>query len=241
MHRYLSKFVVLSICLAYMPLSSATIIMEGNRIIYPASAREKTLQFSNPDAIPYIVQVWADINNPKSKPETADAPFIATPQLFKINPKQGQVVRLMFNNKVVLPKDRESIFYFNFLQIPALSTSQKEQNKLVLLVTSRLKLFYRPDGLNISPENISNSIRFEYDNNNTLKVINDSPYYATFDKVELLDVKKQKVAEVKNPSMVSPKAQDSWLIQNKTKANATIINYSIINDFGVSVSYHYTL
>lgn len=135
MSSYLNKLVVLSIfsvSLVYSSLSVATVIMTGNRVIYPANAKEKIVQFSNPDSIPYMVQIWTDVNNPKSKPETADGPFFATPQLFRIDPQQGQVVRLMFNHKVSLPQDRESVFYFNFLQLPDLNASKK----------SKISLFY---------------------------------------------------------------------------------------------------
>lgn len=240
MSSYLSKLIVLSIFsvnIVYSSLCAATVIMTGNRIIYPANAKEKTVQFSNPDNIPYMVQIWTDVSNPKSKPETADGPFITTPQLFRIDPQQGQVVRLMFNHKVALPEDRESVFYFNFLQLPGLNASQKEQNKLVLLVTSRLKLFYRPQNLAISPERISEKIRFSY-NNNKLQVINDSPYYVTFDKVELLDANSKSIALVKEPTMLAPLSKDTWSIESVNN-NAVIVRYSVINDFGVSINYQY--
>lgn len=105
-------------------------------------------------------------------------------------------------------------------------------------MTSRLKLFYRPpQNLTISPERISEKIHFTY-NNNKLEVFNDSPYYATFDKVELLDANNKTVAFVKDPAMLAPLSKDTWSVR-AVNNNAVIVNYSIINDFGVAINYQY--
>ena len=92
------------------------------------------------------MQIWLDINNPKSTPENADAPFVASPQIFRMNPHSGQMVRLSFVGQP-LPRDRESLFYLNFLQVPAVRQTDSDKNKLLLVVTNRLKVFYRPAGL----------------------------------------------------------------------------------------------
>lgn len=93
-----------------------------------------------------LIQVWMDKDNPKSTPETADAPFIATPQIFRMNANAGQALRLKFTGQP-LPADRESLFWFNYLQFPAVKADDTERNRLSLLIKSRLKIFYRPAGL----------------------------------------------------------------------------------------------
>lgn len=239
--RYLKLIASLFILghLFYSPLSLSTVTMVGNRIIYPADTKEKMIQFSNPDSIPYMIEIWTDINNANSNPGTANGPFIVTPQLSRIEPNQGQAVRLMFNNKMALPNDKESLFYFNFLQVPGLDSSQKNQNKIVLLVTSRLKIFYRPKGLNLAPEDISEKIKFNLINNK-LEVTNNSPYYATFDKVELLDTNNKAIAIIKDPQMVAPFSNDRWSVKSSAQ-NAAIVKYSLVNDFGVSTNYQFSL
>lgn len=241
--RYFKKLALLSIFFTsfiYSSFGFSTVIMIGNRIIYPANSTGKMLQFSNPDDIPYILQLWTDINNPNSKPETADGPFIMSPQLFKIAPKQGQAVRLMFNNSQSLPTDRESIFYFNFLQLPGVSSEQREQNKLVLLVTSRLKIFYRPDALKVSPEDIPKKIKFKL-NNKHLNIENDSPYYATFDKVELLGANQEVIAVIKDPAMLAPMSKQEWPITAAKIDKVVMVKYSLFNDFGVVVAHQFAL
>ena len=63
-----------------------------------------------------------------------------------MNPHSGQMVRLSFVGQP-LPRDRESLFYLNFLQVPAVRQTDSDKNKLLLVVTNRLKVFYRPAGL----------------------------------------------------------------------------------------------
>ncbi|ELN4703365.1 fimbria/pilus periplasmic chaperone, partial [Escherichia coli] len=74
--------------------ASASVIVTGTRVIYPADAREKSVQLTNQDAFPNVVQAWVDVNNPQSTPETADAPFMITPPMFRMEPKAGQTMRL---------------------------------------------------------------------------------------------------------------------------------------------------
>ncbi|ECK7329236.1 fimbria/pilus periplasmic chaperone, partial [Salmonella enterica subsp. enterica] len=96
---------------------SVTIL--GSRIIYPSTASSVDVQLKNNDAIPYIVQTWFDDGDMNTSPENSSAmPFIATPPVFRIQPKAGQVVRVIYNNTKKLPQDRESVFWFNVLQVP---------------------------------------------------------------------------------------------------------------------------
>lgn len=112
---------------------------ERTRVIYSCRYL-KALQLTSYDAYPNLVQIWVDKGDPASTPQTADAPFIASPQIFRMNPKAGQIVRLVYTGKD-LPQDRESVFYINFMQMPALKAHDMEANKLMLTVSSRMKIF----------------------------------------------------------------------------------------------------
>ncbi|MGM1329379.1 fimbrial biogenesis chaperone, partial [Klebsiella michiganensis] len=51
-----------------------------------------------------------------------------------------------------LPEDRESVFWLNVKSIPATDDSVPNNNVLQVVVKSRLKIFYRPAGLEGQPE-----------------------------------------------------------------------------------------
>ncbi len=74
------------------------------------------------------------------------APFIVLPPIVRIEPGKGQSWRLVFNGSR-LPQDRESLFWFNLLDIPPEPKNGKTDNYLQLAIRSRIKLFYRPAGV----------------------------------------------------------------------------------------------
>uniref|UniRef100_A0A182SE45 Uncharacterized protein n=1 Tax=Anopheles maculatus TaxID=74869 RepID=A0A182SE45_9DIPT len=94
---------------------------------------------------PSLMQIWIDRGKPETQPFDSDAAFVITPPIVRIDPKNGQSVRLMFTGEK-LPQDRETLFWFNALEIPPASADQ-DKSSLQIAVRSRLKLFYRPAGL----------------------------------------------------------------------------------------------
>ena len=92
-----------------MTISWASVTIIGSRIIYPSTAPSVDVQPKNNDAFPYIVQTWFDDGDIDLKPENASTiPFISTPPVFRILPKSGQIVRIVYGANKSLPQDRES-------------------------------------------------------------------------------------------------------------------------------------
>ena len=69
----------------------ASIVMTGNRIIYPADSREVSVQLTNRGDVPGVVQVWLDDGDAQSVPQTAAAPFVTTPPVFRMAATQGKL------------------------------------------------------------------------------------------------------------------------------------------------------
>ncbi|SQI40950.1 Chaperone protein fimC precursor [Leminorella richardii] len=241
LYKLLKRSSALLLCtLVVSQYSYASVIMNGNRIIYSASAKEKTLQFTNQDPYPNVVQIWLDTNNPRSNPSTADAPFVATPQVFRMEPNSGQAVRLVFTGSG-LPQDRESVFYFNFQQIPSVKSSDKDKNKLLLLVSNRLKVFYRPDSLPGSSDKISDELTFsvkKIQGKTHLVVNNPTAYHASFTQATITTAGKS--VNVPDVTMVAPKSEVSWPIRSSISVNrSSILQYKLVNDYGVEIKTKY--
>ncbi|ATM78532.1 fimbrial biogenesis chaperone [Serratia fonticola] len=165
----------------------AAVYIEGTRIIYPANEKEITVKTFNKGKMPALVQVWLDRGNALSQPNNADAPFMVTPPIFRLNANNGQSVRLTYIGENI-PQDRESLFWFNTLEIPPLANNDK--NYMQVVVRSRLKLFYRPEGLSGEPENAVKEVTWKVipvasDNNYVLRGENPTPYHVTYSKLEL--------------------------------------------------------
>ena len=101
--------------------AQAGIVVNGTRFIYPAKQQEIGVRISNDGTLPSLVQVWVDRGDPDTRPEDAEAPFLLTPPIFRVDPNQGQSVRLAFTGES-LPGDRESLFWLNLLDITSCSS-----------------------------------------------------------------------------------------------------------------------
>ncbi|MCF8994942.1 fimbria/pilus periplasmic chaperone, partial [Pseudomonas carnis] len=84
---------------------SASVVITGTRLIYPAQEAEITVTLDNNGALPVLVQTWVDSGDPNSSPTHSTAPFLLTPPVFRMDPNQGQSVRLMFTG-ASLPEDK---------------------------------------------------------------------------------------------------------------------------------------
>ncbi|AHG18615.1 fimbrial chaperone protein [Chania multitudinisentens RB-25] len=215
-----------------LPLT-ASVVMLNTRIIYPADTKSQTIQLTNNDSIPYVMQMWSDINNPSSTPDNADGPFIVVPTLFRIEPKTGQSIRLMFTGKD-LPQDRESVFYLNSVQIPPRNIANNAENQMLVVLRNRLKIFYRPKNIVGSPEKVAEQLRFSLKQQSgqwMLTATNNSGYHASFIKAAAVVGHKEVPFEV---GMVAPKSQASWKLEKNAQlpAGAQKIKFTLVNDYG---------
>lgn len=211
----------------------ASVVMLNTRVIYPAGAQSQTVQLTNNDNIPYVVQMWSDINNPSSTPDNADGPFVVVPALFRIEPKTGQSVRLVFTGKDV-PHDRESVFYLNSVQIPPKNIAGAQQNQMMVVLRNRIKIFYRPKGIVGGPEKVAEQVRFSLKQQSgqwVLTANNESGYYASFIKAAVIVGNKEVPFKV---DMVPPKSQASWKLDKgaSSPAGARKVTFTLVNDYG---------
>lgn len=216
-------------CAAAMPVWSG-VTLPNTRVIYPGGAAGHTVQVSNSGDTPYVVQLWADIDNPLSTPEQADAPFIITPVLFRIEPESGQSVRILFSgNANQLPQDKESIFYLNMVQLPPRNADVAASNQLKVIVRDRLKLFYRPPGLVGKPADLIKKLVFSFRAPDQLIVTNPGPWFASLARARVQIAGQSREIEL---DMVAPGASRSWTWALPVSALPLPLQFSLINDYG---------
>ena len=229
---WIASIITAAISLSCAP-AMASVVMLNTRVIYPADAQSQTLQFTNNDAIPYVMQFWTDINNPTSTPDNADAPFMVVPAMFRVEPKTGQSVRLVFTGKN-LPADRESVFYLNSVQIPPKNMAAPGENQMTVILRNRVKVFYRPKEIIGGPDKVPQQMHFSLAHNNsrwTLRVKNDSGYYATVIKAAVVAGNR----EVSFPvNMIAPKSTVEWALAKEASSldGAKKVKFTLINDYG---------
>jgi len=227
---------------AQLGSASASVVMSATRLIYPADAREQTLQLTSQDDSPSVMQLWVDSGDPESTPQNADAPFIVTPPVFRINPKAGQTVRLVFTGKD-LPQDRESVFYLNTLEIPSLNSTYADQNQMLVMLRNRLKIFYRPTGIEGSAQKAPEQLSFHLESEAgkwRLSANNASGYYISLIEGSL--VSGSHVASF-TPSMIAPHSGQSWKVESAHIDDSTAVRVKVkyVDDYGAIRDAEYPL
>lgn len=213
--------------------AAASIVMTGSRIIYNANENGRTIQLKNPDAHPYIVQTLID--NGINKQE---APFILSPPIFRMEPHSGHSVRLIYSGDP-LPEDRESVFYFSFTQLPATGKGQSDTNKLVLAITQRVKVFYRPTGLSGQAENIAERLAFTL-RGGVIEVSNRGDFHASVRHATLWINGKEVV--LADSVMIAPKSTAEWQPTSRvTTLKGARLRLVLVNDYGVDVVSEHSL
>ncbi|RTQ87515.1 MULTISPECIES: fimbrial biogenesis chaperone [Stenotrophomonas] len=161
----------------------AGVVVNGTRVIYPAQQREVTVQVQNVGESPALVQAWIDRGDASKPPEASDAPFVLTPPIARVEPGRSQALRVIFSG-APLPDDRESLFWLNVLDVPPSPSSADggEQNYLQVAFRSRLKFFYRPQGLKGSANDAPGILRWT-GSGTRLRVENPSPFHVTLAEV----------------------------------------------------------
>ncbi|MEX1842742.1 fimbria/pilus periplasmic chaperone [Enterobacter cloacae] len=140
------KLMLLGVTFLFSASNYASVVIGGTRVIYPAEDKEVSVKVNNVGKNPVLIQSWIDNGNTEAKPESIQVPFILTPPINRVEPGKGQTLRISATANS-LPVDKESVFWLNVLEIPAKQAVIKNENYLQMAYRTRIKLFYRPSGL----------------------------------------------------------------------------------------------
>lgn len=230
--------IMVSLLLAALALSStqASVVVQGTRFVFPSKEREITVSMSNKGKQPVLMQTWVDRGDAASEPQSADGPFLLTPPIFRLNPDKGQSVRVVFAGDESLPKDRESVFWLNTLEIPAIPRDAAKSNYMQLAIKSRFKLFYRPVGLPSDPDAAPATVTWQVlpgpKGGHVLRGQNPGAYFTSYAKLSLVvDGKSYDAAS----GMIGPFDQHDFALDNFDGAAVAgaHVRYVPMTDFGV--------
>lgn len=209
----------------------AGVVVNGTRVIYPAQAREVTVQLDNVGDAPSLVQAWVDAGDQTQTAENSDAPFMLTPPISRVESGRSQALRLVFTG-ADLPADRESVFWLNVLDVPPSPQAGGEgQNYLQVAFRSRIKLFYRPKGLLGAANDAPQALRWQY-RDGQLRVSNATAYHVTLAEVYALDATAERVLE-RQGRMVGPQQN----LQFDSSEKVERVRFISINDYGGRVEH----
>lgn len=230
--HWLRQLFVGVLCTLSLSAAHAGVLIDGTRIVYPAKEREVTVKLTNKGQSPVLMQIWIDRGDAQSKPQDADAPFLATPPIFRLDPQKGQSVRLAFTGET-LPQDRESLFWFNALEIPPLP-QDATGNLMQIAVRSRLKLFYRPSGLAGDLPSAIEKVTWKVQRDGdgyVLRGENPSPYHLSFSSLVLEQSAKRSDT---GGGMIAPFSHRDFPLPGYTGGNGGEVRFRWMSDFGAA-------
>lgn len=215
-------------CLAVLGMTSlnasAAIVLDRTRAVYPGGAKSISLNIKNENQkLPYLAQAWIE----DTQGQKISSPFVVLPPVQRVDANQKSIVRIATVPAIEsMPKDRESIYYFNLREIPPKS---EKSNVMQIAVQSKIKLFYRPEAILPERGAVWQDQVTITKQGAALKVNNPTPYFITY--VGLAHPKGKEKSSIKGFSafMVAPKSELNVNVP-ETLGNEFIISY--VNDYG---------
>ncbi|MDX6909534.1 molecular chaperone [Hafnia paralvei] len=223
MRSTLSAFLLASLCL---PAYSA-VRPQLTRIVAYASDKETPVEIINESSESYMVQSWLEDLDGKD----ANIPLVLTPPVMRLDgQKQGKLRLVVLPAEI--PQDRESVYWLSIQEIPPKAKTEAD-NKVVIAIRSRLKVFVRPQGLNAKgAREAIKSITWDVEHDGTttwLKANNASAYYISFGDLKpngtMLDDKYQ---------MPAPHGSQRYAVPKAFVGKKVTIIYSAMSDYGSS-------
>ena len=237
--HWLFSFQRLKRCAAALALlgggwAQAEMVIDTTRIIYPEARREVSFKVTNVSKDkPAMVQMWLDAGNASSTPDEAVTPFNLTPPIARLRIDSAQTVRLTYTGEP-LPQDRESLYYFNMLELPQRSA---EENKLSFAVRTRIKVFFRPKGMPSDTIPLMKQVAWkvvQQNNQWVAEATNPTPFYMSFFNVRL--GQSGNYEPPVDGGMVPPKGKTTLVLgevgKNTKPFNQIKVEY--VNDYGGS-------
>lgn len=156
----------------------AAVNLDRTRIVFPESDKASSLKIDNQSkTLPYLALSWIEDENGRKE----DSHFMAIPPIQRLEAGASSQVRIVKQAATArLPKDRESLFYFNLREVPPKSSSASEERSVMqVAMQSRIKLFWRPKAI-AKKAGDQAEMRMEVTANaKGLTVHNPTPYYIT--------------------------------------------------------------
>lgn len=200
--------------------SLASVVIGGTRVIYPSDAKEVSVKVSNGGSSPVLLQSWIDNGDANAKPSAIKVPFVLTPPMNRVEPGKGQTLRISHTGGA-LPMDKESVFWLNVLEVPAKNQANSTENRLQMAFRSRIKLFYRPAGLEGNANDAAKALTWS-SQGNRVQTTNPTPYYVSLVN---LSVNGKKL----DHAMVAPR---STMTLDLAGNAGNKISGSFVNDYG---------
>ncbi|WP_242175887.1 MULTISPECIES: fimbria/pilus periplasmic chaperone [unclassified Pseudomonas] len=206
--------------------ANAAVGLDRTRVIFEGGKDATSVNITNNNTqLPYLAQGWIE----DEAGNKITSPLTVLPPVQRLEPgKQSQVKVQALPAAKLLPQDRETVYYFNLREIPPRTD---KANTLQIALQTRIKLFYRPQAITPSQQDLSNPWQEKLTltrEGDVYQVHNPTPYYVTL--VDARASKEGKTVPGFEPVMIAPKG--SQTLGPTAKALGTTPYLAYVNDYG---------
>ncbi|EPK7572977.1 fimbria/pilus periplasmic chaperone [Klebsiella michiganensis] len=206
--------------------AEAALTVNRSRVIVNEESKSVSMNVTNRNVQePYLAQIWIEDETEKK----LTSPLMALPPVQRIEAGGKSAVRIQVLPDInTLPKDRESVFWFNMREIPPRSD---KPNVLTLALQTRLKIFWRPAAIKIDSkvDTVPGMLNVTLTKNgNRYTLNNPTPYHLTF--VEGRRAAMEQGNKGFEPVMVAPKSQTTLSAAANELGDSPILVF--VNDYG---------
>lgn len=211
---------------------NAGVVLSSTRVIYEQSLHEKTIKAVNRGSSPVLIQTWIDDGRENTPPDQLNVPFMVTPPVGRLDPKHEQIIKITALNGN-LPKDRESVYWLNVMEIPAKAKNTTNVNILQVAFRTRIKVFWRPEGLKSTYPEAMEKLQWKLTKDSGKYVAtasNTSPFYISLSKADVTNKNQSWKIKVK---MIPPFSKETLEIEKMPNSDVGAeIKYVAIGEQG---------
>ena len=220
---------LLAVMVALPGMSEGAVRPALTRIVAYAQDKETAIEVKNEGQESYLVQSWLE----DLKGNENNLPLVLTPPVMKLGGGQDGRLRLVVLAGEI-PQDRESAYWLSLQEIPPKAKDGVE-NKLVIAIRSRLKVFVRPAGLNAAgAADAVKQLRWTVEREGggrCLRATNPTAYHVSFGRLEVKVGGSKAVTPEDKTEMTLPQGSHCYAVPAGLKGQTTV-TYSAVNDFG---------
>ncbi|WP_268799778.1 fimbrial biogenesis chaperone [Pseudomonas huanghezhanensis] len=212
--------------------AQAGVVLNTTRVIYTAQDKEVSLGIQNSGTGEILAQSWLETD--AEGPDTSNLPFVLTPALARMSGNARQLVRIIYAGSG-LPQHRESVFWLNVQEIPQTA----DENVLQIAVRQRIKVFFRPHGLQGNPLEAAEKLEWRLIDGAILEVSNPTPYHVSMIQIGLTRDTASLLLE--SSRMLAPLQRVRFPLEQSVGKGPAALSFISINDFGAQVPFRAAL
>ncbi|MBT9431458.1 molecular chaperone [Candidatus Sodalis endolongispinus] len=135
--------VILPVMLLAAPLYSAraALILDGTRLIFPASEQSASIVVENPTDDDFLMQSWLENSSGQAQEK-----LLVEPQVAQIKAHHKVTLRVNIVDPQIRQGNSEKLFWLKVKEIPKVYANEASSD-LLLAMQTRIKVFFRPQGI----------------------------------------------------------------------------------------------